>query len=48
MLRAMARRTPERRKRPDRRKGDDRRFFPPRPEGRRTNGGRRRGDPKDA
>lgn len=44
----MARRTPERRTRPGRRKGDDRRLFPPRPEGRRKNGGRRRDDPKDA
>jgi hypothetical protein len=35
----------ERRSPIDRRVGQDRRVFPPRPEGRRRNGGRRAGDP---
>ncbi|MGD0525449.1 MAG: hypothetical protein ABSE49_09915 [Polyangiaceae bacterium] len=39
---------PERRRKPDRRASVDRRELPPRPEGRRTGGGRRRGDPKEA
>lgn len=37
----------ERRSGKDRRKGEDRRVFP-RPEGRRTNGGRRRDDAPEA
>jgi hypothetical protein len=37
----------ERRKVPDRRGGVDRRELPPRPEGRRMTGGRRKGDPRD-
>ena len=38
----------ERRTHGDRRVGQDRRELPPRPEGRRRNGGRRASDPKDA
>ncbi len=39
--------SPERRSPIDRRVGEDRRAFPPRPEGRRRNGGRRDGDPAE-
>jgi hypothetical protein len=38
---------PERRSPIGRRAPEDRRLFPPRPEGRRRNGGRRAGDPLD-
>jgi hypothetical protein len=38
----------ERRKTPDRRASEDRRALPPRPEGRRHGGGRRKTDPVDA
>jgi hypothetical protein len=46
--RAMRPRPKERRKIPDRRARDDRRGLPPRPEGRRHGGGRRKGDPVEA